>query len=217
MPKPTGSSASFAPPTCTNQPRSNRRWDSKHKLCCGNWMRLAPMPTSSSVRLRRLLISTRTSRSSPVFPDSVHSGARMLAEIGDDRSRFTDARALKAYAGSAPVTRASGKSLSIRTRKVKNQRLATTGYVWAFAALTSSTGAREHYDRPRHAGDRHVVAERNLFNRLLGCLHHCLQTPQIYSEQQAFPTPCRLRLDYIHAWGGVSSSHQRALLVDFLS
>ena len=40
------------------------------------------------------------------------TGARLLAEIGDDRSRFSDARALKAYAGSAPVTRASGKSLA---------------------------------------------------------------------------------------------------------
>jgi transposase len=39
------------------------------------------------------------------------TGARVLAEIGDDRSRFTTARALKAYAGSAPITRASGKSL----------------------------------------------------------------------------------------------------------
>jgi transposase len=35
---------------------------------------------------------------------------RVLAEIGDDRTRLADARALKAYAGSAPVTRASGKS-----------------------------------------------------------------------------------------------------------
>jgi transposase len=31
----------------------------------------------------------------------------MLAEIGDDRERFTDDRALQAFAGSAPVTRAS--------------------------------------------------------------------------------------------------------------
>ncbi|MFG2983440.1 transposase [Streptomyces sp. NPDC048258] len=42
------------------------------------------------------------------------SGARVLAEIGDDRTRFADARGLKAYAGSAPVTRASGKSVSRR-------------------------------------------------------------------------------------------------------
>src|SRR4029078_13088363 len=32
--------------------------------------------------------------------------ARVLAEIGDDRSRFIDARGLKAYAGAAPVPRA---------------------------------------------------------------------------------------------------------------
>ncbi|WP_243717817.1 IS110 family transposase, partial [Actinomadura sp. KC345] len=51
-------------------------------------------------------------------------GARLLAEIGDDRTRFTDARALKAYAGSAPVTRASGKTTTITHRRVKNQRLA---------------------------------------------------------------------------------------------
>lgn len=37
------------------------------------------------------------------------TGARVLAEIGDDRTRFTNDRALKAYAGSAPATRASGR------------------------------------------------------------------------------------------------------------
>lgn len=50
--------------------------------------------------------------------------AGVLAEIGDDRTRFADARGLKAYAGSAPVTRASGKSVSVAARRVKNQRLA---------------------------------------------------------------------------------------------
>jgi transposase len=116
------------------------------------------------------------------------TGARVLAEIGDDRSRFTNARSLKAYAGSAPVTRASGKSLTVIHRRVKNQRLAAVGYVWAFAALTASPGARTHYDRRKTTGDRHTAAQRHLFNRLLGCLHHCLQTRQHYNEQIAFPT-----------------------------
>ena len=75
------------------------------------------------------------------------TGARVLAEIGDDRARFADARGLKAYAGSAPVTRASGKTTAVLHRRVKNQRLASVGYVWAFAALTASPGARAHYDR----------------------------------------------------------------------
>jgi transposase len=116
------------------------------------------------------------------------TGARVLAEIGDDRSRFADARSLKAYAGSAPVTRASGKSLTVTHRRVKNQRLAAVGYVWAFAALTASPGARAHYDRRKTTGDRHTAAQRNLFNRLLGCLHHCLDTREHYNENAAFPT-----------------------------
>ena len=115
------------------------------------------------------------------------TGARVLAEIGDDRSRFQDARGLKAYAGSAPITRASGKTRSVTHRKVKNNRLASAGYAWAFAALTASPGARAHYDRRRDAGDRHTAAQRNLFNRLLGCLHHCLATGQHYDETTAFP------------------------------
>ena len=62
------------------------------------------------------------------------SGARVLGEIGDDRSRFADARALKAYAGSAPVTRASGRSHAVTRRRIKNDRLAAVGYTWAFMA-----------------------------------------------------------------------------------
>jgi transposase len=116
------------------------------------------------------------------------TGARVLAEIGDDRSRFTDPKALKAYAGSAPVTRASGKTHAVMARRVKNQRLAAAGYVWAFSALTASPGARAHYDRRREAGDRHAAAQRNLFNRLLGCLHHCLTHRKRYEETVAFPT-----------------------------
>ena len=115
------------------------------------------------------------------------TGARILGEIGDDRTRFSDARGLKAYAGSAPITRASGKARSVTTRRIKNQRLAATGYVWAFSALTASPGARAHYDRRRARGDGHVAAQRNLFNRLLGCLHHCLVTGTYYDETRAFP------------------------------
>jgi len=117
------------------------------------------------------------------------TGARVLAETGDDRSRFADAKGLKAYAGAAPITRASGKTTAVLHRRVKNNCLADAGYTWAFAALTASPGARAHYDRRRHAGDRHAAAQRNLFNRLLGCLHHCLATGQHYNEHTAFPPP----------------------------
>ena len=115
------------------------------------------------------------------------TGARVLAEIGDDRSRFQDAKGLKAYAGAAPITRASGKTKSVTYRRVKNNRLNAVGYLWAFSALTASPGARAHYDRRRDTGDRHAAAQRNLFGRLLGCLHRCLITGQHYDEATAFP------------------------------
>ncbi len=72
------------------------------------------------------------------------TGARVLAEIGDDRTRFQDAKGLKAYAGAAPITRASGKITTVLHRRVKNNRLNAAGYTWAFAALTASPGARAH-------------------------------------------------------------------------
>ena len=115
------------------------------------------------------------------------TGARVLAEIGDDRSRFQDAKGLKAYAGAAPITRASGKTRSVTYRRIKNNRLNAAGYSWAFSALTASPGARAHYDRRRETGDRHAAAQRNLFGRLLGCLHRCLATGQHYDETIAFP------------------------------
>jgi transposase len=116
-------------------------------------------------------------------------GARVLAEIGDDRARFADARSVKAYAGSAPVTRASGKAMSVSFRRIKNDRLAAAGYVWAFAAMANHEPANAHYRRRRDHGDRHSSALRNLFNRQLGQLWYCLQTGQPYNRSKAFASP----------------------------
>lgn len=114
------------------------------------------------------------------------AGARVLSEIGDDRARFADARAQKAYAGSAPITRASGKTLAVHTRRVQNLRLAAGGYVWAFSALAHSPGARARTDRRRAAGDGHAAAQRDFFNRMLGMLHHCLATAKRCDQTIAF-------------------------------
>ena len=120
------------------------------------------------------------------------AGARVLAEIGDDRSRFTDARGLKAFAGSAPITRASGKKTVVLHRHIKNRRLNAVGPIWALASLRASPGARRHFDTRRAAGDWNHQAQRNLFNKFLGQLHHCLQTRRLYNEHQAFPPPLEL-------------------------
>jgi transposase len=124
------------------------------------------------------------------FPGlGIQLAARILAEIGDDRTRFADARGLKAYAGSSPITRASGKKSAITRRWVKNDRLNHAGHLWAFAAPNGSPGAKAHYRRRRDEhGDWHAAALRNLFNRMLGQLYHCLQRRELFDERTAFPT-----------------------------
>jgi transposase len=117
------------------------------------------------------------------------TGARVLAEIGDDPARFTDARGLKAYAGSAPITRASGKKSVVLHRHIKNKRLAAVGPIWALSSLRASPGARRHFDARRRAGDWNHQAQRHLFNKFLGQLHHCLQTHGPFNEHRAFPPP----------------------------
>ncbi len=70
-------------------------------------------------------------------------------------------------------------------RTVKNRRLAATGYMWTFAALRSAQ-PRAHYDHRRETGERYTAALRNLFNKLLGCLYHCLQQRTLYDPERAF-------------------------------
>lgn len=64
--------------------------------------------------------------------------ARVLAEIGDDLTRFQTANGLRAFAGTAPITRASGRSRLVSTRRVRNKLLAHVVHWRAFSAITLS-------------------------------------------------------------------------------
>lgn len=113
--------------------------------------------------------------------------ARLLGEIGDDRARFEGAANLRAFAGTAPITRASGKSKVVRTRHIRNRRLADACHWWAFASISASPGARAHYDRRRAIGDTHNAALRNLANKLLGRLWWCLHNNETWDDKAAWP------------------------------
>jgi transposase len=78
-------------------------------------------------------------------------GARVLAEFGDDPHRYTDARARKNYAGTSPITRASGKKKVVIARFVHNDRLIDALMTQAFSALNASPGARAYYDQLKPA------------------------------------------------------------------
>jgi hypothetical protein len=114
-------------------------------------------------------------------------GARVLAEFGDDHGRYADAKARKNYAGTSPITRASGTRRVVLARYARNRHLADATHQWAFCALTASPGARAYYDAIRARGTGHHAALRQLANRLVGVLHGCLKTRTLYDEDTAWP------------------------------
>jgi transposase len=116
-------------------------------------------------------------------------GARVLAEFGDDPERYTDAKSRKNYAGTSPITRASGKKKVVLARYVHNDRLLDALSTQAFSALNASPGARAYYDQLKARGTEHNAALRQLANRLVGILHGCLKTRTCYDEATAWPHP----------------------------
>jgi len=115
--------------------------------------------------------------------------ARVPGEFGDDPTRWPDPASRRAYAGSASITRASGKKRTVLARYIRNQRLYDAVRWWAFAAHSVSPGARACYDQRRSVGDSHEAALRRLASKLIGQLHHCLEHRVLYDEATAWPQP----------------------------
>lgn len=113
-------------------------------------------------------------------------GARVLGEFGDDPNRYADTKSRKNYAGTSPITKASGRSHVVLARFARNTRLADACQQWAFCALSASPGARAFYDQRRRNGDTHQRALRALANRLVGLLHGCLRHHTPYDEHTAW-------------------------------
>lgn len=97
-------------------------------------------------------------------------------------------------AGTAPITRASGRSRYVKARKVRNKRLGDACHWWAFSMLTKSAGALAHYDKHRAAGDHDNAALRTLANKLLGRLWWCLPTTNPGTTPPRGPTDNRCRI-----------------------
>jgi transposase len=123
--------------------------------------------------------------------------ARIAGEIGDDIAQFATPNGLQCYAGTAPVTRRSGRSEFVIARRLAhNHYLGTAVHQWAFCSLRRSIWARQFYDTKIAAGKSHHAALRALANRWLEILWHCLikglhydETVHIRNRHQALQVP----------------------------
>ncbi|WP_371502311.1 IS110 family transposase [Kitasatospora sp. NBC_00374] len=104
----------------------------------------------------------------------VRTAARILVDVGD-ASAFPTAGHLAAYAGLAPVTRASGSSIrGEHPSRRGNKQLKRAFYLAAFASL-SQPESRAYYDRKRREGKHHVAALVALARRRIDVLFAMLR------------------------------------------
>jgi len=120
--------------------------------------------------------------------------ARVLGEFGDDPHRYASGEARKNYAGTSPLTRASGKKKTVTARFIRNDRIIDALMAQAMSALTSSPGARALYDAERARNIDHSPALRKVANRLVGIQHGCLKTRTLNDEATAWPYQEKIEL-----------------------
>jgi transposase len=119
---------------------------------------------------------------------------RLLAEIGDDRQRYTDASSLQALAGTAPVQFASGNYAKVHHRLgcIKPLRNALQQFAWQ--TTRSEPWALDYYQRKRAKGKSHSVAVRALANvwvRIIFAMwyHHKTYERAIFEQAQRLHAP----------------------------
>jgi transposase len=107
---------------------------------------------------------------------------RLLAEIGADRSVFADAQGLQCYAGTAPVTRQSGRQRSVHLRRACNGALRSTIHLWADLSRAKCAWAQAYYQAKKQQGMKHAEALRCLGQRWLKILWTLWQERKTYDE-----------------------------------
>jgi len=108
------------------------------------------------------------------------TSATLLAEIGEDRSRFPSPASLLAEAGLAPVTRQSGSSRRVGFRYAANHHLRAAWGQWMLTAIRISPWTRAAYDAARARGHSHSRAVRSVGARWARIVWRCWIDGQPY-------------------------------------
>jgi transposase len=110
--------------------------------------------------------------------------ARLLAEIGDCRSRFPTPEALACLAGVAPSTRQSGKTRAVGFRWACDKQLRDAVTDFASDSRRANPWAANLYNQARHRGHDHPHATRILARAWLYVIWHCWQNHTAYNPAQ---------------------------------
>ena len=131
--------------------------------------------------------AVRTHPDGPIFlsffrdPKSVICAATLLAEIGDDRTRYPRPDSLAADAGMTPVAVESGKSRHAVFRRACDRRLRAATCTLADSTRHWHPWAHTHYTNARARGHDHPRAIRTLGRAWIRIIWACWQTHQPYN------------------------------------
>jgi hypothetical protein len=93
-----------------------------------------------------------------------HLAPRLLAEWGDDRTRYANATSVQTLAGTAPVPFQSGHYAKAHKRFACVKPLRNALYQFAWQSTRQEGWARDYYQRKRAQGKSHSMAVRALAN-----------------------------------------------------
>lgn len=112
--------------------------------------------------------------------------ATLLAEASQALAE-RDYPTLRAYAGTAPITRQSGKRITVLIRQGCNGRLRNAIYHWSRVNVQIESRSKQQYQRLKQAGHTHGRALRGVADRLLSLLIAMPRDGTLYeSSRRAF-------------------------------
>ena len=110
--------------------------------------------------------------------------SRMIAAMGDDRTRYNNAGSLQAASGIAPLTTQSGKQRFVSARWACSKFLKQTFHEYAGLSIASSKWAAAFYKLQRDKGKSSQMAKRALAFKWQRIIFRCWQDRVPYNEEK---------------------------------
>jgi AcrR family transcriptional regulator len=127
-------------------------------------------------------------------------GARVLGEFGDDPNRYTDVKSRRNYAGTSPLTVASGKKRVVRPATCATavfMTLSTDGPSAPCQPVRAPACSTTSAARPKTPTTKHCAPSVTASSA--SCMAACATTPTT-TKPPPGPTACQRRLDDLRPW-----------------
>ena len=107
---------------------------------------------------------------------------RLLAAMGSDRERLTNAQEVQQLSGIAPVTKQSGKTRVVHRRWAANKFLRQTFHEFAAHSIKHSAWAKAYCDMMQARGNKYQAAVRALAFKWIRIIFRCWKDRTPYDE-----------------------------------